>query len=78
MDRNKLSLNITDKHIALKFSNVSGATLTLDKMRIVYNNIVNRNKTVPLDINQHHLSVKFANSGTLKYVSFNIDTLGAR
>lgn len=78
MDRARLSLNITDKHIGLKFQNVLGGVLSLDKMRMVFNNIAERNKTIPMNVNSHHFSVKFTNAGLLKYVSFNIETLGAR
>ena len=78
MDRARLSLNITDKHIALKFQNSAGGTLGLDKMRMVFNNITERHKTIPLNINSHHFSMKFTNSDILKYVSFNVDPFGAR
>lgn len=78
MDRARLSLNITDKHLALKFANVNGGVLALDKMRLVFNNNNERNQTIPLNINSHHLSVKFTNVGLLKYVSFNVQPLGAR
>ena len=78
MDRARLSLNVTDKHLAIKFANVSGGVLSLDKMRMVFNNLNERNKTIPMNINSHHVSVKFQNSGLLKYVSFNIEPFGER
>lgn len=78
MDRARVSINITDKHLALKFANVSGGVLSLDKMRMVFNNLNERNKTIPLNVNSHHISIKFQNSGLLKYVSTNINTLEAR
>lgn len=78
MDRARLSLNIVEKHFALKIQNSAGGTLALDKLRLVFNNKNERNKTLPLNINSHHFSIKFTNSGILKYASLNIDTMGAR
>jgi hypothetical protein len=78
MDRARLSLNVTDKHLGFKFQNVSGGVLELDKMRLVFNNTFERNRTTPMNVTSHHISVKFQSSGVLKYVSFNIETLGAQ
>jgi hypothetical protein len=78
MDRERLSLNVVDKHISIKIGNSNGSVLSLDKIRFLFNNKNERNKTIPLNVNSHHFSIKFSNVGLLKQTSFNIETLGAR
>jgi hypothetical protein len=78
MDRIKLSLNVIDKHIAIKIANSNGSVLSLDKIRFLFNNKNERNKTIPMNVNSHHFSIKFTNSSLLKHTSLNIDTLSAR
>ena len=78
MNRSRLSLNIVDKHFSLKITNYNGSVLSLDKIRLLFDNKNERNKTIPLNVNSYHFSIKFANAGLLKHTSFNIETLGAR
>jgi hypothetical protein len=38
MDRERLSLNVVDKHISIKIGNSNGSVLSLDKIRFLFNN----------------------------------------